>query len=236
MEVIEAIYHRRAVRSYTEAHVAQFTIEEIMDAAVQAPSSLNQQPWAFAVFQGKERLADYSRRAKEHFLLTQLPPLGLHERGDTLTDPNYNIFYNANTILVVLAPPRGHNSVEDCCLAAENVMLAAHGLGLGTCPIGIARAWLNLPEVKEELGLPPDYNAVFTVTLGYPAAQPPQTHRRAPAIVSWKKYQDPLHSSDNFDPHPLGLSAHCSMRLGASQRSDVFASNAGFVHCEPNPF
>ncbi len=192
MELIEAIYQRRAIRDYTSAKVAASTLNELIDAALQAPSAMNHQPWAFAVFQGRPRLLEYSVRAKAHFLAMVLAPFGFHERGDTLTDPTYNIFYNASTLLVICARHEGLNPAEDCCLAAQNFMLAAHAAGLGTCPIGIARPWLNLPEVKEELGIPSDVAAVFPLTVGYPASLPAPTPRQAPDVLCWK--------NDNPDP------------------------------------
>lgn len=183
--LLESLYRRRAIRDYTEAVVAASTIEELLAAAVQAPSSLNQQPWSFAIFQGKARLGDYSVRAKAHYLASELPPLGQHERGDTLTDESYSIFYNAGTLVVICAREGGLHGAEDCCLAAENFMLAAHAIGLGTCPIGIARPWLNLPHIKAELGIPAHHTVVFPMALGYPAFQPPPVPRKAPEVVVW---------------------------------------------------
>ena len=189
MDLMEAMFHRRAVKDYTGAQVAEDTILTLIDAAVQAPSSLDQQPWAFAVYNGKARLKDYSVRAKDHFLITELPPFGMHKRGNSLTDPNFNIFYNAGTLVVICAKP-GYNAAEDCSLAAQTFMLAAHGLCLGTCPIGIARPWLQLPEIKQELRIPPDYTPIFPLTLGYPAGAPKTTTRNAPEIVSWQLSSD----------------------------------------------
>jgi hypothetical protein len=83
-----------------------------------------------------------------------------------LADPNYNIFYNAGTLVVICAKPGGLNPAEDCCLAAQNLMLAAHAAGLGTCPIGFARPWLNLSETKKELALPGDFEAVCPLIVG----------------------------------------------------------------------
>lgn len=184
MDLMEAIYHRRAVQDYTGAQVDKETISALIDAAVQAPSALNQQPWAFAVYCGKSRLQDYSDRAKRHFLATQLPPFGLHKRGNTLTDPNFNAFYNASTLVVICAKP-GYNAAEDCSLAAQTFMLAAHGKGLGTCPVGIVRPWLQLPEIKRELRIPPDCTPVFPLTLGYPASVTAPAPRNTPEIISW---------------------------------------------------
>lgn len=186
MELIDCIYHRRAIRDYTEAKVANSTINELLNAAVQAPSALNQQPWAFAVFTGKKSLKEYSDQAKLYYLRKELPPVWMHERGTTLTDPEFNIFYNASTCIVICAKPGKLNAAEDCSLAAQTLMLAAHGMGLGTCPIGIARPWLQLPEIKDRLGIPPDYTPVFPLTLGYPAGRTKPVPRLAPEIVQWK--------------------------------------------------
>jgi hypothetical protein len=82
MELTEAIYRRRAVRKSTEARVAWSIIEELVATAIHVPGALNPQPSAFAVFQRKERLKDFSRRAKTQFLAAEPPPFGLHERGD----------------------------------------------------------------------------------------------------------------------------------------------------------
>jgi nitroreductase len=185
MDLLEAIYQRRAVRHYDRREVSASSINQLCAAAVQAPSSLNQQPWAFAVFSGRDRLLGYSHRAKEHYLRTTLASFGTHERGDSLTDPRFNIFYDAGTLLVICARHRGLNPAEDCCLAAQNVMLAAHGSGLGTAPIGIARPWFNEASVKDELGIPADCAPVMVLTVGYPFSQTPPPPRNAPDILSW---------------------------------------------------
>jgi len=187
MELTEAIYHRRAVRHYTDAKVPDSVIQQLIEASVQAPSSLNDQPWIFAVFQGRERLRNYSDRAKAHFLATELPAFGCHERGDKLTDPRFNLFYDANTLIVIYATPGKPNSSEDCSLAAQTLMLAAHGASLASCPIGLARSWLNLPDVKKELEIPSELTAVFPLTLGYPAEPSKSVSRNVPEIVTWQR-------------------------------------------------
>ena len=74
MEILEAIYQRRAVRRFTPADVSDALLLQLLQAAVQAPSSLNLQPWSFAIFSGRKRLAAYSKRIKEHLLLTRYSP------------------------------------------------------------------------------------------------------------------------------------------------------------------
>src|SRR5437868_6968595 len=101
MEIMDAIYQRRAVRHYTDATVHPAIIRDLITAAIQAPSALNQQPWAFAVIQGRKRLNGFSDRAKVH-LLSVLPQLlKLHERSDALASEDYNVFHHAGTLIVI---------------------------------------------------------------------------------------------------------------------------------------
>jgi nitroreductase len=186
MKELQAIYERRAVRDYASLAVPHAKIIELLHAAVQAPSAVNEQPWAFAVFQDKERLKSFSDRAKAHLAAT-LGPEAPETLRQMVDDPQFNIFYNANTLIVVCARPGAMNAAEDCCLAAQNLMLAAHAMGLATCPIGMARSWLNLPEVKAELGIPPALSPVFPLIAGYAATRPAAVPRNAPEIVVWNE-------------------------------------------------
>lgn len=190
MELIDAIHHRRAVHDFSSRPVAAEQIRELLKAAAQAPSTLNQQPWAFAVYHGRKRLAEYSDRIKAHLEATLDPDFGPKTQADLYADPRFNIFYNASTLLVICATPGWLHPAEDCCLAAQNLMLAAHDMGLGTCPIWFARSWLNRPEIKSELDIPPTCTPVFPLILGYPAHAPPAVPRNEPEVVAWKWDQD----------------------------------------------
>ncbi|MEY4941618.1 MAG: Coenzyme F420:L-glutamate ligase, partial [Verrucomicrobiota bacterium] len=183
---IEAIFHRRAVRHYAPTEVDAETVQKLLLAAVQAPSAMNQQPWLFGVFHGRKRLLDYSERAKRYLVATYPTGFELHPRSELYENPAFDIFHGANTLIVVYAERGQFNANEDCCLAAANLMLAAYGLGLGTCPIGFARFWLDRPETKRELNVPEHYTTVFPLVLGYPAGPTPATPRDEPGIVSWQ--------------------------------------------------
>jgi nitroreductase len=185
MKLSDAIYGRRAVRNYTDEALPRATLMELIRAATQAPSAVNAQPWRFGVFEGRDRLEMWSVRAKAHFLSTLPPdadPIGLRKR---LEDPALNIFYNARLLVVIYAERGGLHPSEDCCLAAQNFMLAAHGLGWATCPIGLARPWLDLPTVKSELKVPVDLEAVFPLIVGRPAGVTPPVPRNEPQVVVW---------------------------------------------------
>lgn len=183
MELMAAIEGRRAVRSYTGDVIDRPTLMALVRAAVEAPSATNAQPWAFVVVQGADRLKEYSAEAKAHLLETSEPSSPLMRYRAMLADPKVDIFHGAGILIVICARPLGLNAAEDCCLAAQNLMLAAHGRGLGTCPIGFARPWLNRPDVKGRLGIPADYTPVFPVVVGIPREHPSSPGRREPQIV-----------------------------------------------------
>jgi nitroreductase len=103
-----------------------------------------------------------------------------------ISDPAYDVFHRAGTLIIICARPDAHNGEEDCCLAAQNLMLAACAMGMGTCPIGFARPWLGQARIKQGLGIPDDYVPVFPVVVGYPSGETPPVQRRAPEILVWQ--------------------------------------------------
>lgn len=199
MDVLDAIFHRRAVRDYLSKPVPKDAVMELIRAAIQAPSAANLQPWAFVVVRGRRRLDAMSDRAKDYLLATLPQTLELHARCDTLSNPSSNVFHHAGTLIVVCArPPRfNYSPTEDCCLAAQNLMLAALAMGLGSCPVGFVRPWLNLPEIKEELRMPYHCTAVLPIVVGWPANPEPCAVRRIEAEIVWLR--------DEIEDGPRGV-------------------------------
>lgn len=183
VDLITAIYGRRAIRAFTSEPVGAADVDRLIEAAIQAPSSMGLEPWAFVVIDGADKLKQFSQRAKAHFAPQGLSDAGASRIRGMLADPNFNIFHDAPTLIVVCATNEDPQSAEDCCLAAQNLMLAAHGAGLGTCPIGFSRPWLRLPETKEELRIPPRYVPVFPLVVGRPAEHPLSHGRRKPVVI-----------------------------------------------------
>jgi nitroreductase len=132
MELMDVISGRRAVREFTADPVDRATVQRLIDGAILAPSAMNLQPWAFAVLLDWERIETYAKRAKD-WLLASL------SQSSFLEDPQFVLFYHAPALLLVLAKSSDAQAAEDCCLAAENAMLAARNEGLGSCWIGFAR-------------------------------------------------------------------------------------------------
>lgn len=181
VEVFNAIYGRRAIRNYTAEPVRRESIEELIAASTQAPSAMNRQPWSFAVVAGAARLRGYSDRAKAHALDRLDGPFA--HSTNLLTD-NADIFHGAPALVVVCATAYGRQAAEDCCLAAQNFMLAAFANGFGTCPIGLARPWLSLAATKRELGIPLSWIPIVPIVIGT-AGESPQSPGRLPAHILW---------------------------------------------------
>lgn len=183
MDVMEALYGRRAIREYDTHPIPRGTLAELIAAATAAPSAMNRQPWAFAVIEGADRLDRHGADAKRHLLDTLVPGTPAADYRTTLQADSFHLFYHAPALIAVCATSNDDQSREDCCLAGQNLMLAAYAKGLGSCWIGFVRPWLNLPRVKAELGIPDTFSPVAPIIIGHPSAIPAATTRAAPQIV-----------------------------------------------------
>lgn len=84
-----------------------------------------------------------------------------------------------------LAKPSSTFVEVDCWLAAENLMLAACAIGLGSCVIGSAVAALNTIQIKDKLGIPAEFSAVVPIILGVPSGETNATPRNGPLVLAW---------------------------------------------------
>lgn len=190
MDVIEAIYARRAIREYSPEPVDEAQLRALIDAAIQAPSAMNRQPWSFCVVRDQEALQTISDAAKAHLLHTSPAELAPHHFEEMLGQPAFHIFYHAPAMILISAIEEGPWGQIDCALAAQNLMLAAHGARLGSCWIGFAQGWLATTEGKALLGLPSAYVPVAPIIIGYPLKQAARVPRREPEI-QWLTYARP---------------------------------------------
>ena len=181
MDLKEAIYTRRAVREFTDEPVDEKTLRQLVDAAVQAPSAVNQQPWSFCVVRDKALLARISGEAKAHMLRTSPAALS-HHFQELLSDAKFDIFYHAPALIVISSVAESPWAVENCSLAAGSLMLTARAAGLGTCWIGFAQTWLGTPEGKAALSLPASNVPIAPIIVGHPKSAPPPVPRKEPEI------------------------------------------------------
>jgi len=181
MQVREALFGRRAVREYADGPVDEATIRRLVEAAIHAPNAVNAQPWAFTVVRDRAALERISREAKAHMLATMSAAYAGRFRP-RLSDPAFDIFYGAPALVVISARAQELWIVEDCAMAAENLMLAAYSEGLGTCWIGFAQGYLNTPEGKAAIEAPREWVQIAPIIVGKPKTTPAPVGRMAPEI------------------------------------------------------
>lgn len=190
MSILDAIYSRRSIRAYAPRPIDRETVRVLLTAAVQAPTATQEEAWLFAVVQDRAVLSRWSAKAKsmmrgdaEH---AQLLRNRTASATELLADPGFNVFFDAGTLIVIAAKTKRPFAIIDCWLAAQNLMLAAAGMGLGTCCVAAAAPALNTPEIKAELSLPAGAVAVVPIVVGQPSQLVPPVRRKPPAIIHWR--------------------------------------------------
>ncbi len=187
--ILKNIYARHSVRAYAPTPLDSDTIHTLLDAAVQAPTAMHEEPWAFVVVQDHALLQRLSDLAKPIFVeeVRHRKAHGTSHSFNHFMRPNFDVFHGANTLIVICAKPAGPFVTADCWLAAENLMLAANAMGLGSCVVGSTISALNIHKVKTELGIPNEYSAVAPIVVGVPNGVTMPASRKEPLILSWKK-------------------------------------------------
>jgi nitroreductase len=150
VEALKAIMTRRSVRRYTEKKPAEDEVLTLLEAAMQAPSAHNHQPWYFVVIDERE-------------LLDAVP--AFHPYAKMLFGAPLAVMVCADTERV----DKFGYAVQDCSAATENLLLAAHALGLGAVWLGIYPREERMAGMKDLLGLPDTILPFALVALGYPA-------------------------------------------------------------------
>lgn len=170
MDVLAAIRTRRSIRRYAAEKIDDQTLDTVLDAGFCAPSAHNRRPWHFLVIRDKETLQAI---ADVHPFAKMMP--------------------GADCCIVVCGDQTLQKAigllVEDCSAAIENMLLAAHGLGLGA-------VWCGLYSGRDErhvkfarmLGLPKGILTVGMIALGHPAETKPATDRFDRSKVHYEKW------------------------------------------------
>ena len=147
--VIENILTRRSVRSYTDQDDEPEKIEAILEAGMAAPSGKNGQPWDFIVLTRREILDEMAERLPYAKMLREAR-VAIAVCADRTKSPYWYV---------------------DCSAAAENILLAAHALGLGAVWTATYPYRDRMDVVKELCGLPGSYDSLCVIPVGYPARE-----------------------------------------------------------------
>lgn len=173
-DIFETIMHRRSIRRFEANQIEEAALQQIIQAGLYAPSAGGRQGVIFAVCQDSvmnERLGKI-KRANSNFRMSTATSFISHEQPSIVDDANLtNAFYDAPTVISMFAPKNFLFSAEDCAAAAENMMLAADALGIGSCYIG--QGWTAFADpygqkVLQQWNIPTDHYAIMQLLLGYP--------------------------------------------------------------------
>lgn len=179
--VLDAIHTRRSIRRYLDQPLPPDLIERLLAAAIWAPSAHNRQPWRFVAItstEAKHGLAgSMGARLRADLTADSVSPEAIER--DTMR--SYQRLTAAPAIIVLCLSMAGMDTypderrqrkeqimaVQSVSMAGQNILLAAHALGLGAC-------WLCAPlfcpdVVRAELRLPPDWQPQGLITVGYPS-------------------------------------------------------------------
>lgn len=182
-EVIATIRRRRSIRSYRPEQIPENELQVILESALYAPSATNQQRWHFVAVQNGDLLRKIAEAARENILASGIAPL-----VERAKNPDFNVFYNAPTVIFIFVDRNARFATIDAALAAQNMLLAAESLNLGSCIMALpefAFASEQGKRLKEELGVPRDYTYVCTVTLGYKAKENPSPPPRRRDVITY---------------------------------------------------
>ncbi len=169
MDTIEAIHTRRSIREYQDKPISEELITEILRAAMAAPSARNQQSWEFVV------ITDPEIRKK----IPVVSPF-----AQMVVDAPLAILVCGN-LEVETAPGYW---VIDCSAAIQNLLLAAHSLGLGAVWTGVYPHEARVEGLAEMFGLPEQVLPHSLIVLGYPAQQPEHPDRFKPERIHKNKW------------------------------------------------
>ncbi|MFO7526301.1 MAG: nitroreductase family protein [Ignavibacteriaceae bacterium] len=149
MENTEALLTRRSIRKYKDRQIKKDKLDNILKSAMYAPSAMNLQAWHFIVIDDSHILNETIKSIPHAELLKQTPAAIL-VCGDTAIEKNESWM------------------IQNCSAAIENILLAAHGLGIGSCWIAIHGIAEVVENVSKQFKLPENVVPVSLISLGYP--------------------------------------------------------------------
>ena len=172
-QTLRNIKTRRSIRSYQSLQIHTDDLELILEAALYAPSGSNHQLNRFTAIQNAEILNELNEVVRKAFS-------GLKHNNDDnylkaaakkrAENPNYNFYYHAPTLIIASNESGYPNAMADCAVGLQNIFLAAHSLGLGSCWINQLR-WLDdhqdIRNYLQELGIPKEHIICGAAAIGY---------------------------------------------------------------------
>ncbi|SHI83586.1 nitroreductase family protein [Lutispora thermophila] len=167
---MKEIYTRRSIRKYENKPVTDEQINELLRAAMYAPSAGNEQPWHFVVIRDRAILDEIPKFHPYTQMLYEAP-VAIVPCCDTSNLKYDGVFW-----------------IQDMSAAIQNILLEAHSMGLGTCWCGVYPREIFMEKVSEMLSLPEHVVPVAVIAVGYPGEEREVRERFRPERVHYNKW------------------------------------------------
>ena len=188
-EILDIIRTRRSIRAYSEEQIPEDKLNDILEAAIHAPSGSNSQSWLFTVLQNTEilrTLNEYVRNAFMNYEVTENTYRSIVGGKKASSNADYNFYYHAPTLIIASNDNNYPNAMADCAAALQNILLTAHSLDLGACWINQLTWFGNEPEIRKlltELGIPSNHMVCCSASVGYSAGNIPKLPPRKDGTI-----------------------------------------------------
>lgn len=212
-ETEQVILRRRSVRIYEKEQVPEFMVKRVIEAGRFAPSAGNCQPWKFVVLRDPKIIDELTQEVIEKCKLfarfldyrqpgrtwlrplikayIRLKPNDLHPVPfgalSMMAEGSLSIWHGAPTVILIFKDVRGVSSPDlDCGIAGQNMVLAAHSMGLGTCWTGFAKlAFQYSRKWKKRFNIEFPYQWAVSLAIGWPKGEPDGMVPRPTHPVEW---------------------------------------------------
>ena len=168
---LDILFGRRSVREFAPGDVDDAAVTQLLKAAMAAPSAVAKDPWRFVIIRSAETRNAIATALPYGQMLSQAP-MGIAVCGDLDAAHDRQLSY----------------LLQDCSAAIENMLLAAHALGLGACWLGVHPREDRIRRLTEILQLPPNVLPVACLAIGRPGEQKEPRTRYNPAFVHHEKW------------------------------------------------
>ena len=210
--LIRLMSSRRSCRNFTDRPVDSPLLDDLVKIGITAPSGTNCQLWTFTILPSRNAVSSLANHiaaffkklnamAEKRFLRTALKLVGkgeldaYHRQYYPLVKKTIEewessgkdrLFHGAAAAIIIGSRPGASCPAEDALLATQNILLAAHSMGLGSCLIGFAvSAMKESPEIKLTVGIPADETVYAVIALGYPGESYETVAGRKPPEVRY---------------------------------------------------
>jgi len=168
---VETIMNRRSIRSYKAEQIKQEELDIILECGINAPSARNLQPWAIRVIQSEDMINELNHDYNNFMKKASLT-------ASSNTSENH-VLFGAPTFILIAGDTSKAYAQNDCGMLAQNMLLAAESMGIGTCVLGGIVRFINSPQgnyFRKKLDLPNNYQLFIGIVMGYkneyPSAKP----------------------------------------------------------------